>query len=170
MTLQPNNFKPKSSRRKLCGDCVKSWKQRLAKKKRRALREDMRATGRKMRSYYPDYVWHYEPTKRCLKHTASRSRQSGQRRAAKLCAMPAWADSKAIQEVYAKARRIERETGVKQHVDHIVPLRGANVCGLHIVENLQVLPATENIKKGNKFAGNVGGLTAGALPERALPV
>jgi len=36
-------------------------------------------------------------------------------------------------------------------VDHIVPVKGKNVCGLHVLDNLQVIPRTENRKKGNAF-------------------
>jgi flagellum-specific peptidoglycan hydrolase FlgJ len=74
------------------------------------------------------------------------------RRASELRAMPAWADQKAIDAIYEEAQRISRETGVVHHVDHIVPLRGKTVCGLHVETNLQIITAYKNLSKGARFA------------------
>lgn len=59
-------------------------------------------------------------------------------------------DSK-INRVYAVARMLTKLTGKEYQVDHIVPLKGVNVCGLHAYNNLCVIPAKDNLKKGNKF-------------------
>lgn len=67
-------------------------------------------------------------------------------------ATPTWADMDAIAEVYIKARRLTRATGTEHHVDHIVPLRGRTVNGLHTAENLQIITGRENRMKSNSTA------------------
>jgi hypothetical protein len=74
-----------------------------------------------------------------------------QRRAAKLKATPAWADRQTIKKIYDDCAFISRVTGEKHHVDHRYPLQSDWVCGLHVIENLQILTATENLTKGNKL-------------------
>ena len=86
---------------------------------------------------------------------SKRTAQENKRRAGKLEATPPWLTEdhlKSIYSVYELAKECEVLTGDKYHVDHIVPLQGKNVCGLHVPWNLQVLPADINIKKGNRFA------------------
>jgi 5-methylcytosine-specific restriction endonuclease McrA len=66
--------------------------------------------------------------------------------ARKLSATPPWLTKEDYNEIlkfYAEAKRLNH------HVDHVVPLRGKNVSGLHVPWNLQVLPPHENARKGN---------------------
>lgn len=68
-------------------------------------------------------------------------------------ATPPWLteeDRAQIVSYYSHARDCQITTGEAYHVDHIVPLQGTNVCGLHVPWNLQVLPSDINIRKSNK--------------------
>ncbi len=67
-------------------------------------------------------------------------------------ACPAWLtsdDYASMVRTYQKCLSATRSTGVQHHVDHIIPLNGLIVCGLHVPANLQVLSALDNIVKSN---------------------
>ena len=85
------------------------------------------------------------------KNPEVRSFHAAKRRAAKLQATPDWADQQAIKCMYTLASKLNKITGSKLEVDHIVPLQGKNVCGLHVEHNLQLLDKKLNVSKSNKF-------------------
>lgn len=81
--------------------------------------------------------------------------KSAKRRAYKNFATPCWLTEEHMSEInqfYTLARDCQIITGEPYHVDHIVPLKGKNVCGLHVPWNLQVLPAGMNLSKSNTFS------------------
>jgi len=65
---------------------------------------------------------------------------------------PPWAEKQEIARVYRVARRLSEVTGIRHHVDHVVPLRGRNVCGLHVQSNLRVIAAEDNWRKHASFS------------------
>jgi hypothetical protein len=73
-------------------------------------------------------------------------------------AVPNWLTEKhkkEIRKIYIHAADCRAVTGEDYHVDHIVPLKGDTICGLHVPWNLQVLPADVNISKSNKWEWGV---------------
>ena len=77
--------------------------------------------------------------------------KEARRRAAQLQRRPSWANEQLIDAFYVEARRLEELTGIKFHVDHIIPMQGELVSGLDVETNLQLLPAHENQSKSNSF-------------------
>jgi len=86
-----------------------------------------------------------------LNNRGARNAIKAKRRSAKLQRTVSWADLEAIKNLYKEARRLTEATGILFHVDHIIPLQGNSVSGLHVEGNLQLLTAHENLSKSNKF-------------------
>lgn len=64
---------------------------------------------------------------------------------------PPWVSKADLVPIYRQCQVATEQTGVPHHVDHIVPLRGETVSGLHVPWNLQVIPAKVNQAKGNRL-------------------
>lgn len=92
---------------------------------------------------------------RYIKQNSGRySRHSAARRASIAGAMPPWLTAEQLDQIaltFIYARAWTLATGVPHDVDHIVPLRGKTVCGLHVPWNLRVISAKSNRKKSNRL-------------------
>jgi hypothetical protein len=109
-----------------------------AKKRRDENPEKERAKGRRFRQNNPGKV----------------NVKTARRRTAKLQRTPIWLTGDQLSQIenyYIQASYLTEETGINCEVDHILPLQGKNVSGLHIPSNLQILSRTLNIKKGNRI-------------------
>jgi hypothetical protein len=108
------------------------------------------------RQPFDEKSWRAEWKEKNLDWYLARSAQfSAERRAKQRLATPAWANKFYIREIYHLARLRTKHSGIKHHVDHIIPIYGETVCGLHTEQNLQVIPATENIRKSNALLETV---------------
>lgn len=88
------------------------------------------------------------------KHAARVLANKAKYRAAKLQATPQWLNKGHWFEIGCVYlyRDALKQIGLDYHVDHVVPLQGKKVSGLHVPENLQVLPADMNRLKNNHYA------------------
>ena len=129
---------------------IRATSKRYREKNREKINEKKRIAQKK---------WYWEQggkEKSRLRAKAYRSTEEGRtkenartnlRRARIINATPKWItdkDKKEMQEIYKSCPK-------GYHVDHIVPLRGKNVCGLHVPNNLRVVSAYVNMSKGNRF-------------------
>ncbi len=90
------------------------------------------------------------------KNRAHVNAKSKQRKLSQAQRTPRWLteqDFVDIKKFYLLADELSRAYGFPWHVDHIAPLNGRTVSGLHVVSNLQVIPGSENSRKGNRYYG-----------------
>jgi len=97
-----------------------------------------------------------EYSKKCYKTAdkAKKNASAAKRRALKLQRTPKWLtfdDWLKIEEYYTYAKLMTDSLGILFEVDHIIPLQGKNISGLHVPENLQILTESQNCSKGNKY-------------------
>lgn len=85
---------------------------------------------------------------------AREAARAAKHRACKLQATPQWADQDAISELYHLREWVSALYQEQFEVDHIIPLRGKNVCGLHVADNLRIVDMKTNRIKSNKFIGD----------------
>lgn len=106
-----------------------------------------RARAASLRCYHKNPQKHADYARNAYRRNPGPGKAlSAARRARILNATPPWANLEAIRDFYELCPP-------GYHVDHIHPLKGKTVCGLHVWENLQYLPAKENMSKGNRFYG-----------------
>ena len=89
------------------------------------------------------------------KNKPKKAALQAKRKAAQLQRTPTWLtdiDLWIIEEAYHLAQLRTNLFSFPWHVDHIIPLQGKNVSGLHVPSNLRVIPGSENVKKSNKYA------------------
>jgi len=76
---------------------------------------------------------------------------NAKRRAAKLNATVSWAKAGLIERYYKIAQFLSKTMNEQYHVDHMIPLQGSRVCGLHCENNLQIITAKNNLSKHNNW-------------------
>ena len=157
--------KRESITEKTCSSCNKTqplseYHCKSRKRKDNSTYKSYRAECRTCRNYKakayrkdnPDVIKAYNSTPKRKADRASRKRLK------KVCkshnAVPNWLSQEhkqQIRDIYMHMQDCRAITGEEYHVDHIVPLQGDVICGLHVPWNLQVLPSDVNVSKSNKW-------------------
>lgn len=128
-----------------CVVCLRAWQMTNSEKQR--------AQERAWRSANPEKHLAQKRAWKAANSAVVRAHKA-KRHANKLKAAPPWLSKEQLRRMVAKyveAKKYEALSGTEWHVDHIVPLQGETVCGLHAPWNLRVIPAVDNLSKSNKL-------------------
>ena len=146
--------------KKYCPECRKTARKKWEEKNKEKVLKNNREWKQKNASaiYQYNRKWEEKNKEKVKKYKqkwkklnkAHRAAEQAQRRAHTRHALPQWANITEIKEIYKKAAKLTKETGVLHHVDHIYPLQSKYMCGLHVETNLQILTWKENVSKHNR--------------------
>lgn len=133
----------------LCKECSKAAKRKWAKTNREHLRNyenNYRSDNEEYKSYQKAYMKKHQQDNKAYWND-----KNAKHRADKLQQTPSWANLDKIKGTYELAQYLTETYGRAIHVDHIIPLQGKNVSGLHVEDNLQLLFAKDNLQKSNTW-------------------
>ena len=145
-----------------CVKCKKIHKVK-ARKKAALERKELKAAAKALKALTPKIITPEERQKKLEyerkywakpENIGKKKAKRARSRAKSELRIPKWlseTDKWIINEIYDIAAQRSKATGIKWEVDHIIPLKGKLVSGLHVPNNLQVIPKQENAKKSNKF-------------------
>ena len=124
---------------------AKAWAEVNSDRRREILAKN-REEHREERNAY-NRAWFAE-------NSDKRAAYQAKRRATILQRTPQWLtedDLWMIEQAYDLAKARTEMLGFEWHVDHVVPLQGRRVSGLHVPSNLAVIPGAENCRKNSRF-------------------
>ena len=143
-----------------CKDCIRLYKEANKESIRTYVKEYEEKNANKIAERKQAYYYknkesinkrnsEYRKTNKAKSNTLTRKYQAD-----KLKRTPTWLtqhDYKVMESKYAIAAWLSAVVGIEYHVDHIIPLRGKTVSGLHVPDNLSVIRAKDNLEKSNKY-------------------
>ena len=145
-------YKRNNSTQSACKSCRREYNTRYYQRNKEWFSANRKEHYKKNKSQEnergKEYLKHYYQANKAKYREYNRSKKSRMRKAT-----PYWLTEEqhqAIRDIYEYAEDCRLITGGSYHVDHIIPLRGTNVCGLHVPWNLQILPSDVNDSKGGK--------------------
>jgi hypothetical protein len=139
-----------------CVECMKTtqreWRREKPEYMEKYRQNNKDNIKKSMKQYYKKNIEKYKKYNKqyCKENSDKINAKASKRRASKLQRTPTWASQSEIIMWYEVAEVLSR-SGVKFHVDHVVPLQGKTVSGFHVENNMQILPAYINISKHNQW-------------------
>lgn len=99
----------------------------------------------------PEGIAQHQAELRRARYADKARPRRAQQRAKRLLRIPPWADMREIAAIYLECAEKCRRTDRPYEVDHIVPLLGETVSGLHVANNLRIITKRANREKRNRF-------------------